>query len=295
MEYKFQYYTASNALVVDDINFTAKVGPFVKRQFTAHDLQYFYVFTNKQYQALYITYQLNGKAKKVQLYSNLGEPAFAQMVQFLEQKYKSHSLQSLSQDEALKTMHVANPNKWVPPFVFILLAGIMSLFLYPGLRHYFDSGSVTMSIEQLLANPSTGSRNIVIKGYPLDAGVKETITSSRSSSKTSSTYIPLVGEAWQDGDPVKVVLEFSELSSSGYDEVMETMQFTGVIRNVAWEGISSDNVDFLKKEFKLNIPETPLLIEVTGTLQNDRWVIWVWGAIIIFVFILVIIVARRMR
>jgi len=294
-EFKFAYYTATNALVADDMQLIAKMGPFVKKQFSPSDLQYFYLFTNKQYQVLYMTYNAGGKTKKIQLYSNHGESGFTEMMNYLNDKYKSHSLNHLGQEEALKTMHIANPNKWAPPVVFVILSLCMTLLMFPLLRHCFDSGSASVTIEQFIANPDVGTRNITIKGYPLDVGVKETITSSRSSSKTSSTYVPLVGESWQDGDPVQVMLEFTELSSSGFDEMLEKNEFTGVIRNVWWEGVSSDNIDFLKEKYKLVFPRKPILIEVTNSAHNDGFILWIWIGTLIFILILVIIVARRMK
>jgi hypothetical protein len=85
------------------------------------------------------------------------------------------------------------------------------------------------------------------------------------------------------------------LSESGFDEALNQRQFTGVIRNVWWEGISSDNIEFLKEKYKLRMDGTPILIEVTGTTANDGFVIWVWGGAMVFILILVIIVAVKMR
>jgi hypothetical protein len=294
-EFKFAYYTAVNTLIADEMQLTAKMGPFVKKQFSSADLGYFYHFTNKQYQVLYITYNSGGKTRKIQLYSNHGEKDFADMMDYLNEKYKGHGLNHLTQDEALKSMHIANPNKWAPPVVFVILTVCMTLLMLPLLRHCFDSGSASATIEQFISNPDVGTRNISIKGYPLDAGVKETITSSRSSSKTSSTYIPLVGANWKAGDPIHVILEFNELSSSGFDEILNKSEFTGVIRNIWWEGMSSDNIDFLKGKYNLVFSETPILIEVTNSVHNDGFILWIWAGTIIFILILVIIVARRMK
>jgi hypothetical protein len=294
-EFKFSYYTATNVLIIDDTQFTAKMGPFIKKQFSSSDLQYFYHFINKQYQALYMTYNADGKIKKIQLFSNHGETGFTEMMNYLNDKFKSHSLNHLTQDEALKNMHIANPNKWAPPVVFVILAVCITALMFPLLRHCFDSGSASVTIEQFISNPDLGTRNITIKGYPLDVGVKETITSSRSSSRISSTYVPLVSENWKETDPIHVMLEFNELSSSEFDEVLSKNEFTGVIRNVWWEGVSSDNIKFLKEKYNLTFSEKPILIEVTNSVHNDRFILWVWAGTILFILIIVIIVARRMK
>jgi len=294
--FTFQYYTTKNSLSADDFSMKAQLGPLIKKEFAATSLQYFYRFVTSQYEVLYLTYTAeNGKTKKISLYSNLGQLQFAEMIEYLQQKYPKQSLNHLPQNEALKMMHVANRNKWVPPFVFILLSVCMSIFFYPMLRHYFDKGYVTTSIESFIANPDLGTRNLTINGYLLDVGVKETVTSSKSSSSHSSTYIPMVDSTWNEGDPIKVILEFPSLSSSGFDEVIQQTEFTGVIRDIWWEGMSDDNLDFLKEKYKLDFPEEPIMIEVTGTTENDSFIIWVWSGTMVFILILVIVVAVKMK
>ncbi len=293
--FSFPYYTAKNSLSADDFTIKAQSGPLIKREFPAGNLQHFYRFSNNQYEALYATYNdETGKTKKIQLFSNLGESQFADMIAYLEKKYPQSSLNHLPVAEALKTMHVANPNKWVPIVVFVLLSVSMSIFFYPMLRHYFDKGQAQTTAETF-SPAGLSTRNISISGYLLDVGVKETITSSKSSSSHSSTYIPMVGESWKEGDPIKVILGFPSLSGSGFDEVIKQTEFKGVVRDIWWEGISSDNLDFLKEKYNLSFPETPVLIEVTDTYENDGFIIWVWGGTMIFILVLVIIVSVKMN
>jgi len=294
--FTFPYYTTKNSLSADDFTIKAQMGPIIKKEFAPANLQYFYHFTTAQYQTLFATYtDEGGKTKKIQLYSNLGEAQFAEMMEYLQQKYPKHSLNHLPQAEALKLMFIANPAKWAPPVVFVILSLCMTIFFFPMLRHYFDKGYAKTSIESYLTNPDLGTKNITITGFPLDVGVKETITSSKNSSATTSTYIPMVGENWKEGDPIAVMLEFPSLSSSGFDEVINQTEFTGVIRDTWWEGVSSDNIDFLKEKYKLIFPNEPVLIEVTGTTENDSFIIWVWGGTMLFILILVIIVAFKMK
>ncbi|HXB41785.1 MAG TPA: hypothetical protein VNZ49_14690 [Bacteroidia bacterium] len=293
--FTFQYYTTKNSLTVNDFSIKAQMGPLVKKEFVPASLQYFYRFKTVQYETLFATYtNEKGKTKKIQLYSSLGQPQFDEMMQYMEEKFSGHSLNHLPQAEALKMMNVANPNKWVPPFVFILLSVCMTIFFYPMLRHYFDRGYAKTTIENYISNPDLGTRNLTINGYLLDVGVKETITSSKNSPSTS-TYIPMVGENWKEGDPVKIILEFGSLSESGFDDVVKQTEFTGVVRDVWWEGIASDNLDFLKDKYKLNFPDKPVLMEVTGEVKNDGFVIWVWGGTLIFILVLVVVVAVKMN
>ena len=293
--FTFQYYTTTNSLSADDFLIKAQMGPLVKREFAPANLQYFYHFKTGQYETLYATYTAeNGKTKKIQVYAGLGQQQFADMMAYMQEKYPKNSLNHLPEAEALKMMSIANPNKWVPPFVFILLCVCMTLFFYPMLRHYFDKGYVKTTVENYIANPDIGTRNLTITGYLLDVGVKETITSSKHGSH-SSTFIPMVDSTWKEGDPIKVMLEFPSLSSGGFDAVINQTEFTGTIRNVWWEGMDGDNIDFLKEKYKLVFPGKPVLIEVTDTISNDGFVIWVWGGTMVLILVIVLIVAVKMR
>src|SRR5258708_1328464 len=160
-----------------------QIGPLVKKEFEPSALQFFYQFETSQYKALFLTYTgRDGKTKKAHVYSDLNESHFAEMMEYLKSKFPDRCLNHLSQQEALNKMNVTNPNKWGPVFVFFLLSIIMSVFFYPYLRHYFDSGHVKVNIKEFLSDPKIGTRNITISGFPLDVGVKETITSTKHGS-----------------------------------------------------------------------------------------------------------------
>lgn len=294
--FTFPYYATKNSLTTDEFAIKVQMGPIVKREFAPSNLQHFYRFSTKQYEAFYATYtNEEGKAKKIQLFSDLNNTEFDAMVKYFEEKYPTGNLNHLPEKEAFAMLHVANPNKWAPPVAFVLLALSMTIFFFPMLRHYFDKGSTATTIENYIANPDFGTRNLTISGYLLDVGVKETITSSKSSSTHSATYIPMVDSTWKEGDPVKVILEFPSLSESSFDRVINETEFTGVIRDIWWEGVSSDNIDFLKEKYSLNFPSEPVLIEVTDSLENDGFVIWVWLGTMVFILVLVIFVAIKMK
>ena len=298
-EFNFTYYTAKNVVTIDDQTIKAKSGPFIKHEFAAKDLQHFYNFETKDYHVLYMTYfnERMPKAKKVQLYSQDGAGDFKNLCEELKEKFPAKSLNHLPEAEAFKMMKTANPKKWAPIAVFFILSICMTIIFYPMLMHYFDKGFAEVTIEDFLANPNIGTRNISINGLLLDAGLEETTTTTHkgSTTVTKSNFIPMVDSAWAEGDPIKTVLEFGEMTSSEYDEAISQFQFTGVIRDIWWEGISSDNIDFFKTEYDLKFAGTPVLIEVTNSRHNDGYIIWVWGGSILLILILVVIVAVRMN
>jgi nitric oxide reductase large subunit len=103
----------------------------------------------------------------------------------------------------------------------------------------------------------------------------------------------MVDSSWKEGDPIKVILSFNELSDDEYSQVLESNNFTGVIRNVAWEGIENKQTDFLKKTYNLNFPDKPVLVQITNEKHNDEWVIFVMGLVIVILIIVFIIVAVK--
>jgi len=298
-EFNFTYYAAKNVVSIDDKTIKAKSGPFIKHEFSVKELQHFYHFATKDYHVVYMTYysERTGKTKKVQLYSQENTGDFKNLLDELAQLFPNKSLNHLPEAEALKMLKVANPKKWVPIAVFFLISLCMTIFFYPMLMHYFDNGFAEVTIEDFLANPNLGTRNLNIEGYLLDAGLEETTTttSKGSTTTTKSNFIPMVDSTWAEGDPIKVVLEFGEMTASEYDEALSQIQFTGVIRDIWWEGIDSDNIDFFKKEYNLVFDANPILIEVTNSRHNDGFVIWIWGGTLIFILIIVVIVAIRMN
>lgn len=290
--FTFRYFTMTNSLSIDNFTVSTKNGR-VKKEFPVANIINFYVLNTQQYQSMYMTYTDNaGKRKKIVLFAALGEMGFMEMVTELKMRMPEKSLHLLSQKEAFAAMKVANPNKWAPIVAFLLIVGIFGIFLFPGFIHFFDGGHENVTVEQVVAG-DLGTRNVTIEGDLLDAGTEETV-SGRKSGTTHSTFIPIVDENWQEGDPVKVVLKFKELSSFDYTEAMDRHSFTGVIRNVWWEGIEKDKVDFFKSEFGLHFEGTPILIEVTGKeAHNDAWSLIVFGIVAVIMAGVLTIVAIR--
>ena len=298
-EFNFTYIAAKNVVTIDEQTITAKSGPFIKHEFSVKEFKHFYRFETKDYHVLYMTHysERTGKTKKVQLYSQDGLGDFKNLCDELQQKFPDKSLNHLSEAEAFKALQVANPKKWAPVVVFLLLSAFMTAIFYPMLIHYFDKGFAEVTIEDFLANPAIGTRNLSIEGSLLDAGLEETTTTTSKGSTTTTVknFVPMVDTTWTEGTPIRVVLEFPEMSAAEYDEVLTQIQFTGVIRDIWWEGLASDNMEFFKTEYGLVFDGDPILIEVTNTRENDGFVIWVWGGTMLFILIIVVIVAFRMR
>ncbi|HEU4719062.1 MAG TPA: hypothetical protein VFU15_14560 [Bacteroidia bacterium] len=289
-EFRFNYLTMSIKVTIDDFNFAAQVGPIRKYRFALSDLVNYYLLVNAQYYVLMITY-LNekGKTKKLMIYSQYNEPKFKELNEELDARCGSKSLNHLDKKEALKVMKTSNPAKKGAVMGGIILFVIFSLGFYPKLLHYFDFGFDTVTVDDIASGKFPSSHNVKISGHPLSQAMESTVSSDNSSSVSKTVYVPLVNESWQEGNPVKVMLEFDDISEDEYNGILEQTEFVGVIRNIGWEGMKSKYVDFFKSHFSMNMPATPVLIEVTGKEHNDGWVIYAWGGVLVFLgFILFI-------
>jgi hypothetical protein len=294
-EFTFNYFAAKNSVAFDDFIVKIKIGPFRKYEFAFPNIQNFYVFDNNQYRSIFITYTDDtGKNKKVQVFSTPAEMGFNQLAAELNAKIPQKSLNHLSEKEAFKVMKTANPKKWAPVVAFLFMLVVTSAFVYPGLRHYFDFGFADATVAEIGEGKDVGTRNIHITGQTLDQPLVETSSSSQGTKPTSkTTYIPLVSEDYVDGDPVKVILKFDGLSDFEYQEELHKTDFTGVVRNIAWEGIGNDQVDFFKQHFQMNFPSAPVLVEITNTEHNDFYALAVLVGMAVVIGIIVLITALK--
>ncbi|MBI3511614.1 MAG: hypothetical protein HY064_13215 [Bacteroidetes bacterium] len=294
--FQFKYMTNTCTANIDDFTVATTTGPFVKKNFAFNDILNFYYQQKSTLHSIIITYNdANGKKKKTMMYANPGEPGIQQLNAYLMEKIPGKSVNGLSEKEAYRAMAISNPAKLAMVLVFVIMTAILGVVLFPGLTHYFDYGFQQVQVNDVALGKISGSRNVVIQGGLVNAGEEETVTSTNrgSTTVTHTTYVPIVGDEWKEGDPVAVVLKFNELSDADYNAALAQHSFVGVIRNVWWEGIGSDKVNYLKEHFQLNIPSKPVLIEVTNQEHNDAYAIWVFGGIEAVVLIILVIAAVK--
>ena len=297
-EYQLSYMTLTSRVSMDEHSVKIKQGPFVKKDIALNNLHHFYVMKGDQYNSLYWIYT-NEKGKRTKFISmaGQGDPGFAELSNDLVQRFPEKSLNHLSEKEAFQTMNVSNPKKWAPVLAFVIIMAVICGFMYPGIRHYLDFGFSKVQVSQLTDGSYSGSRNISVSGILLDQSLEETTTTTRNGSSTTtvSEFIPMVDERWKEGDPVKVFLSFDKLSDSEYSSLFDKEAHLGVIRDVAWEGMSKDQLKFFKDHYSMNVDANPLLIEITNKTHNDEWVVAALIACIVIMAVIFVIVAIRRR
>jgi hypothetical protein len=291
-EFVFKYMTAKNVVTIDGYSIHCKIGPIIKKNALLSNVQHFYVFDDQQYRNLMITFSdESGKVKKLQLYSGYGEEGFEKLITELQQRLPGKSLQHLSEKDALAQMKIANPRKVGAMLAFAIITIVISIIFIPGMIHYFDTGFESATVQQLL-DGKTNTRNLKLSGTLLDAGIEETTTTTRKGSTTTTVKVllPLVTEEWTEGQPALVVLEFDEMSDVEYNNVLNQTEFTGVVRNVWWEGLDQQQRDYFQTNYGLEVPEHALLFEVTGNERNDALMFYIWLGITAFMGVIFLLV-----
>ena len=77
-------------------------------------------------------------------------------------------------------------------------------------------------------------------------------------------------------------MQFDELSDAEFDGVLESSEFVGVVRDIWYEGMEDDQIQFFKDNYDLRISDHVIMFEVTGEEHNDALMFWVWFGINMF-------------
>jgi hypothetical protein len=289
-EYLFSYMTNKTSLTYDGMNLIIKQGPFRTTTIPMMSVLNWYLYEDKTYRSLFITYtHESGKQKKVQLFAQLGEPGFAALIEGMNAALGQKGLNHLDKKEAFKIMKTADPKKVGALAAMIIVFALTTTVMLPGLLHFFDFGfDDEVFVEELIAGEYE-SRNMTLYGYPLEETLEETYT--KGSTTTITYYIPIVGEDWEYGDQIDVIMKFSEDDYYNADE--ESVAFTGVARNIWYEGLDSDEKEFFNTEYGFEVSEDVIMFEATGDERNGGMEFFIWCLINgIFLVIFVVMLIR---
>lgn len=225
-------------------------------------LRFLYVAPHGDYQELIVAYDKpNGSRGILRAYSNTGDTQFKALVDDLAALKPNADLRAQPRREALKTMGAKDTQLIAMITVPIAITVMMFGAVAPLLIHGLDEGSQKVSAGEL-GKVKLGSRNLVLSGE-LDTGRYLEITHTKNGSKTSAEYLIPVYPAGAPNDAfVPVVLETRELGSSSIEQLAQQGEWKCTLRDLLWEGVSSDNRDFMHDELHLNVTKDTKLCEL---------------------------------
>ncbi len=226
-------------------------------------LRYLFVTKHGQYEELIIAYDKpDGSRGIVRTYANAGSTQFKALADDLAALKPNADLRGRPRGEALKTMGARDTQLIamvaVPIVVNLLLFAGMSPFIIHGL----DEGSQTVGAGELRTTKLT-TRNLVLTGE-LDVERYLEVTNTENGRKTSASYeFPVFPPGAPDDAPIPVVLKTRELSDSRVTELAQAGRWKCTLRNVLWEGLDSDDRDYMHDKLHLNVSKDTALCELS--------------------------------
>jgi hypothetical protein len=225
-------------------------------------LRFVYVAANGDHQELIVAYDKpDGRRGIARSYSNRGDSQFKALVDDLAALRPSGDLRQLPRREALKTMGARDSQLIAIAVVPIAIITIALIGTAPMILHGFDHGSQRVDVAELgKVKLTTG--NLVVKGE-LDTERYLEITHTKNGSKTHSEYeLPVYPSGAPDGTFVPLVLRTSELGEEALDLLAARGEWKCTLQNLLWEGLSSEDRDYLKDKLQHNVTRDTMLCEL---------------------------------
>ncbi|MCL2824000.1 MAG: hypothetical protein FWD57_08415, partial [Polyangiaceae bacterium] len=165
----------------------------------------------------------------------------------------------------------------VVALLLLCMPAAVIVALLPRLVHGLDFGEDRVSIAVFVDGHVPISRNMVITGVRAQRGGAEGRVSTRTSagldrggwSESGRRLIPLVPLDWDRDQPVHVVLETEDTSSSEQALVDRSTKFRGILRDVLWEGLREQDRVHLTEDFGLLLADDVKLIEHRADPRYD--------------------------
>lgn len=180
------------------------------------------------------------------------------------------------------------------PYAVALLVVVALAFPFiPFFVHGFDFGHREVDVAEL-SDPDFESetRNLTVNGRPLTD--KAMVHRYRFRySEVSETVFPLVDETWQPGDPVSAFITVGgELDEAAVAEIHDRREFTGVLRNVWWEGLRRRDRAYFRNRGELLLGES---IHLIHSGARPRIALYVGIPVLLLVAFFAYVVARALH
>lgn len=296
-EFNFSYLTAKTKVAIENDILNAKVG-IVKRTIPLGQIKMLYIKEYKDYNELIIRYEKDtGKLKNQKFLFGYGEKDAIALADELSQRLPGIDLRNLEPSEAMKQMKAVNSQKVAFVIAPVVMIAVLAIIFMPFFIHYFDKGHENVFVEDLISGKKLSSRNLTVEGYLLEEGMWEKTTTTRRGSTTTTiiNIFPMVAGDWQEGMPIKVLLETDDLTDYEVEALFEQPGYDVTLRNVWWEGASKDQIRFFEDEYGFIMDDDILLLKMSDGSRPDKWAIYVFGACVVIFAIVFAIVVRKYK
>lgn len=214
------------------------------------------------------------KNKILRLHANPGDPGFLALVDAILALRPEIDLRGMDEKQALSKMGAVNTDLVGLVIMVLVVPAIVGAALLPQLVHGLDFGQDRISVASIAKGKRPDSRNVVITSAQakLSESIEVTTTSTKGGVETSSStkfFVPLVTDSWDKSQPVHVVLETDELTTAEEAKLERSTKFSGVVRDVLWEGLDRGERDYFVNDVGLSLAEDVMLVEHRANPRFD--------------------------
>lgn len=294
-EFKFKFKVVTITAILDETSLTVKQG-LAKWRVGLADLRHLYVIEQEGVGLVMIlSYEAGpNKLKHRRVTASPGQPGFDALIKALLARRPDIDIRDKPIPEAYALMRLSNNLKWlVPAIVGSIVLALMSLFAIPYLLHGLDSGKQVIDVTQCSTTCDVNTHNLVVRGKLLMDAAIEKETTHRRGGVSVKYYIPLVPKDYKPGDPIYMVVETSRLSPLQLKKLAALHSFRGILRNIWFEGLDSDVVDFFRQKSGLNIADQARLLDLDASPSSDLWLALLILGVSLFVLAIAFVVAYR--
>ncbi len=149
------------------------------------------------------------------------------------------------------------------PLYLILAIGAM---VFPSANHILDNADQSILAQELIDGKKIITRNITIT----DARVlkkyyeKRVVIGRSYGSPQRESYVykfAIVPKAYKDGDPIHIIFNTSDPDIYKVSDILKQTNFSGVIRNIWWEGVSDSTVDYFQNDLGYPLSKDVYLLD----------------------------------
>lgn len=298
-QFNFKYMVIGVSALIDGNGAVQITMGMRKLKTTLAAIKHFYVVRHgDQAEEVLICHEVApGKTKIYRAQANLGDSEFRRFVDTIAHYRPETDLRRYDSTTAHRMMGATNVNAVIPVVMTALFTLGALLFTLPWLLHGIDTGHANVEVAQLAdADFEPESRNVTLSNgvFLIDAALQVETTSDSGTS--TEWVIPIVPPDWKKGDTVHVVFKTDELGTAEAASLDPEAGIEGVLRTALWEGLPSDEADYLRDNHGLDLPDDVIELEYGADTKLEMFIgLGLVGFIFVLMTIVSVVVARKQK
>jgi len=297
-EFSFKFMVLTVKASLDAVNLTIKQG-LKTWKVEVTKLRHLYIIEHTDMGFELILSYVTGadKLKRIRCNANFAEQGFQDLIKAILARRPEIDIRDKPLNEAHKLMGAVNFVRWAPAIVAILVVGIVAFIFLPSLIHGLDFGKQTIDIAYCVTDCPISTGNLKVKGIllPEYAMVLESTQEDTGITTVEAEYYPLVRVDWQEDDPVYMILKTPYTDDYTFEELLRLPAIPGVLRNVLWEGLSSEYRNFFRDEIGINLADNLMLLDYNADTGFEFMIsLIVIGSVLLVMLVLAFFIAKKM-